>query len=85
MSTATITLRIENTYDDGEEIVTRAVTTVPLPLPDEDSTERMDWEYDHIFPLTGTGRTGGGDSWYDVEITESTAPDLVGLTFEFGY
>ncbi|MFE9254055.1 hypothetical protein [Streptomyces sp. NPDC006879] len=60
------------------------VVEVPLPLPEEDSAEREDWEYDHLFTHTGTGRTGG-DSWCDVEIVESTAPELLGLTFEFGY
>jgi hypothetical protein len=84
MTTATITLRIENRYEDGSEIETTSVVTVPLPLPEEDTAERSDWEYDHIFPETGTGQESG-DAWYDVEITDSTAPELVGLTFEFGY
>jgi len=81
---ATIALRIENRYDDGVEVETTAVATVPLPLPAEDTSERTDWEYEHIFPLTGTGQESG-DAWYDVEITHSTAPELTGLTFEFGY
>jgi hypothetical protein len=80
---ATVTLRIENAYEDGHEVVTRVTTTLPLPLPvDED--ERNDWEYEHIYQHTGTGREHG-DSWYDVEIVESTAPELVGMTFAFGY
>jgi hypothetical protein len=83
VSTATLKLRIENTYDDGTEIQTEAVVTVPLPYPDEDG-DRTDWEYEHIFPETGTGREDG-DAWYDVEVVESTAPELLGKTFEFGY
>lgn len=84
MTTATIALRIENRYEDGVEIETTSVVTVPIPLPEEGTDERSDWEYDHIFPETGTGREGG-DSWYDVEVTSSTVPELLGLTFEFGY
>ncbi|MCX5236217.1 hypothetical protein OG824_13500 [Streptomyces prunicolor] len=83
MSTAIVKLRIENTYADGVEIVTTAIITVPTPRP-TDLNEQTEWEYDHIFPQTGTGRTDG-DAWYDVEIVESTVPELLGLTFEFGY
>ncbi|MGW0861276.1 hypothetical protein [Streptomyces sp. NPDC002611] len=83
MSTAIVKLRIENTYEDGVEIVTTAITTVPVPRP-SDLNELAEWEYDHIFPHTGTGQESG-DAWYDVEIVESTAPELFGLTFEFGY
>lgn len=82
MSTATLKLRIENAYDDGTEIQTEAVVTVPLPYPEE-LGEQTDWEYEHIFPQTGTGR--GGDAWYEVEVVESTAPELLGRVFEFGY
>ncbi|MCS0601119.1 hypothetical protein NX794_07725 [Streptomyces sp. LP11] len=84
MDIAVIGLRIENRYGGGAEIETTSVVAVPLPLPDEDTTERSDWEYDHIFPETGTGRDDG-DAWYDVEVTRSTAPELLGLTFQFGY
>ena len=77
-------LRIENRYEDGMEIETTSVVTIPLPVPEEGTDERHDWEYDHIFPETGTGWTSG-DAWYDVEIVESSVPELVGATFEFGY
>ncbi|QPB09897.1 hypothetical protein KGG73_gp63 [Streptomyces phage Sentinel] len=83
MNLAVIRLRIENWYEDGFKVATEAVVTVPLPYPD-DLNEQTDWEYDHIFPETGTG-TEGGDAWYDVEIVESTALELLGKTFEFGY
>ncbi|MGW8953477.1 hypothetical protein [Streptomyces sp. NPDC055709] len=81
MSTATIKLRIENAYADGAEIETQAVITVPLPYP-YDLNEQAEWDYEHIFPETGTGRSG--DAIYEVEIVESTAPELLGKTFEFG-
>jgi hypothetical protein len=84
VSTATLALTIVNAYEGGSEIVTIPVIEVPLPLPAEDTDERTDWEYEHIFPHTGTGRSEG-DSWYDVVVAESTAPELLGLTFEFGY
>jgi hypothetical protein len=84
VSTAIVKLRIENTYDDGVEVVTHPIATVPLPIPAEDTSERTDWEYEHIFPETGIGQEHG-DAWYDVEIVESTAPELFGLTFQFGY
>ncbi|QAX95527.1 hypothetical protein SEA_BARTHOLOMEWSD_78 [Streptomyces phage BartholomewSD] len=82
MSTATIKLRIENSYADGAEIETEAVVTVPLPYP-EDSDEREDWEGEHIFPETGTGRSG--DAVYEVWVVESTAPELLGKNFRFGF
>ncbi|MFI5863542.1 hypothetical protein [Streptomyces sp. NPDC051546] len=84
MTTATVTLRIENTYEDGTEVVTTPAVSVPLPLPAADTEERETWEWDHILQHTGTGRADG-DAWYDVEIVESTAPELVGMTFNFGY
>ncbi|MFD7257189.1 hypothetical protein [Streptomyces sp. NPDC059874] len=81
---AAIEMLITNTYEDGTEVVTRPTATVPLPLPEEGTEEREEWEYDHIHPHTGTGKTQG-DAWYDVEIIESSAAELLGLTFEFGY
>ncbi|MGW4158718.1 hypothetical protein [Streptomyces sp. NPDC004788] len=82
--TATVRLHIENRYESGMEIVTTPTATVPIPVPMEGTEAREEWDYDHIFPHTGTGWTEG-DSWYDVEIVESTASELVGMTFEFGY
>jgi len=80
-TTAILKLRIENCYLDGTEIETESVITVPLPYPD-DLNEQAEWDYDHIFPETGTGRSG--DAYYEVEVVESTAPELFGKTFEFG-
>jgi hypothetical protein len=42
------------------------------------------WGREHIYQFTGTGRTDG-DSWYDVTITASSRPELIGRTFQFGY
>ncbi|MER5482578.1 hypothetical protein ABT024_05090 [Streptomyces sp. NPDC002812] len=81
---ATVRLRIENRYADGAETVTTPVVTVPLPLPVEDTTEREDWEWEHILGHSGTGPTNV-HGWYDIKIIESTAPELLGLTFDFGY
>ncbi len=82
MNLAVIRLHIENAYADGVEIDTESVVTVPLPYPD-DLNEQSEWEYEHIFPETGAGREG--DAVYDVEIVESSVPELLGKTFEFGY
>jgi hypothetical protein len=81
---ATVTLHIDNCYESGHEIETQAIAVVPLPVPDEGSEERSNWEFLNIYPHTGTGHTTG-DSWYNVEIIASTEPALIGLTFEFGY
>ncbi|MEU0344217.1 hypothetical protein ABZ092_36060 [Streptomyces bobili] len=81
MSTATLTLHITNGYEDGSEVITTPVVEVPIPA---ELDELSDWADDHIFPHTGTGRSDG-DSWYEVKVTESTAPELLGRTFEFGF
>lgn len=82
--TATVRLHIENHYELYDSVTTSREATVPLPVPEEGTEERNDWEYEHIYPETGAGRSDG-DSWYDVKIVESTVPELVGLEFEFGY
>lgn len=81
----TISLEIENTYEDDSEIrtyVTDAVIPAP-PSPDDEAAYDA-WKYDHIFSFTGTGREKG-DSWYDVTVTACSDSSLVGQTFEFGY
>lgn len=82
MNLAVIRLRIDNSYADGAEIETESVVTVPLPYPD-DLNEQSEWEYEFIFPETGAGREG--DAVYEVEVVESSEPELLGKTFEFGY
>lgn len=84
-ATITISLTIENTYEDGFTVVTDvtdAVIAAPPPVDDHDA--HHDWAYEHIFPFTGTGWTAG-DAWYDVTVTACTDPTLVGQTYDFGY
>jgi hypothetical protein len=71
-----VTLRIENHYED-ETVTTEVKATIPI----DDGTE--DWSREHIFPHTGTEREDG-PSTYDVEIVNSSVPELTGRTFEFG-
>ncbi|MFJ8041229.1 hypothetical protein ACIRBX_12055 [Kitasatospora sp. NPDC096147] len=77
---ALITLAITNTYTDAT-IETTETAVVPLPLPKEGTPEREDWEYDHLFVHTGTGRSGY--AIYTVEVTDSSAPELRFLKVEF--
>lgn len=85
-------LRVVNTYELYNTVTTYPEADVPPPPdPDREGAERYDdeqreWEYDHIQPLTGTGRTDGA-SWYDVDVLESSRPDLIppGTSYAFGY
>lgn len=55
-----VTFEIDNYYD-GDKITTFVQTEIPAPPSlDAESDEYQDWEYDHVFEHTGTGRTGGG-------------------------
>lgn len=79
-----VTLEILNIYEDGDQVVTHVETKIPPPpIDDDDAFE--DWQQDHIFEHTGTGKTEG-DAAYFVEITSSSRPDLlpVGTEYEFG-
>ena len=85
--TVTVSLTIENTYELYEDVTTYAVDrVVPAPPcgPADDADAFNEWAHEHIYQFTGTGHTRG-DSWYDVEITASSEPALIGHTFEFGY
>lgn len=76
-----LVLAIENHYpEDGDVIHTTATVYVPEREPDEDES---DWEYEHIFPATGTGRTEG-DSAHFVTVTDADDPAWLGREFEFG-
>lgn len=84
-ATVTISATIENTYELYAGVTTYAVDEeVPAPPAAEDSEEYSEWGWKHIHPLTGAGHPDG-ESWYDVTITESTDPALVGRKFAFGY
>jgi hypothetical protein len=83
-----VSLTIENTYEDGDEVVVlkdEEIEDPPTPV-DMESDAWSEWADDQIYPLTGTGRTEG-DSWYNVTVTASSDPNLVpvGTTFEWGY
>lgn len=82
--TVSVTLDIVNTYEGGEEVRTEVVADVPAPPPESDHDAYEAWAYEHIYAHTGTGRTEG-DAWYDVVITWSSDPALIGRTFEWGY
>jgi hypothetical protein len=75
--TVTLSLTVENHYTD--RTITGRIHGVAVPAPAGDLT---DWAALHLFPHTGTGRTG--NAWYEVEITASTDPALVGMRFELG-
>lgn len=82
-----LVLKIENTYENYDDVTTYAVATVPAPPAEDDEDEYDEWKMTHIIdPYTGVGHTDG-DSWYDVDVVESSAPDLipVGTKYDFGY
>jgi hypothetical protein len=78
----TVSLRIENTYELYDDVVT-TVTDAVIPAPPANG-DTDEWAWDHIYPFTGVGHEDG-DSWYDVEITASSDPALVGRKFDWGY
>lgn len=79
----TITVKIENVYDDGTTVATTETVT-DLPRCPSDVELREDWAWDHLFPLTGTGREEG-DAAYFVTVLDCPAdPSLVGDNFQFG-
>ena len=81
----TVSLAIENTYEDGDMIATEVTDAlIPAPPAAEDADAQDAWEQEHIFSFTGTGRTTG-DAWYDVTVTACSDPALIGRTYEFGY
>lgn len=79
----TLDLEIENHYYGDEPVTT--FKTVEVTEPPADPDARSDWEYDEIFPHTGTGKTEG-DSCYFVTVRSSSDPALIpaGTEYEFG-
>jgi hypothetical protein len=81
----TISMKIENRYGDGTVIPTSvADAVIPAPPDGADADALNDWAHTYLFSFTGTGRETG-DSWYDVTVTASSDPTMVGTTYEFGY
>ena len=83
--TITVSLEIENIYEDDEAVTTHVEATVPAPPPDTDEEAYRAWHEEHIQPLTGTGHTTG-DAGYFVEVKASSDEALlpVGTEFEYG-
>jgi len=81
--TVTLTLMIENHYEFYPTVLTTATVTIPAPPNPGDEAAYDEWAYDHIYPQTGTGHEDG-DSWYFVDVIESTDPTLLRHRFEFG-
>jgi hypothetical protein len=86
-----ISLHITNQYELYPTVeVTITDTTIAacpidhLPRTDAEAEAFADWAYDNIYASTGVGHTDG-DSWYHVTVTDSSAPWLVGHTFDWGY
>lgn len=80
-----VTLKVENEYASGYEQTNVIEAKVPLPPEDDGSPEateaRSEWEMEHLFPHTGTGRTG--DAYYTVTVTAAADESLVGYTAEW--
>lgn len=82
LTSVTVDLQIENVYPDLA--TTTHLDGVHVRPPSTLAGEALDdWGAEELFPLTGTGRDGG-DSAYEVSITGSSDPSLVGLSFNFG-
>lgn len=80
-----ISVTIENVYEDGDTVETEVTgQEVPLPADEDVADDYEDWAYEHLFPLTGTGKEGG-DAAYFLKVTAfDERPDMVGREFEWG-
>lgn len=79
---STITVRIENTYEDGHESTSEHELDAP-----EDPENLEDWWEDFVWELTGDGY--GADNpklgaWYEATIIRADDVSLVGQTQEWG-
>lgn len=83
--TITVSLEIENIYEDTEPVTTYVTETLPAPPPDTDEEAYQAWHEEYIQALTGTGHTTG-DAGYFVEVMASSDEALlpVGTEFEYG-
>lgn len=81
-----VTLTVENTYAEHEDVTwTIRNAIIEPPPPDQDCDDYREWEQTWVIDLfTGAGHTTG-DSWYDIEITDSSDPALKGHTITWGY
>lgn len=78
---------VYNVYPEGTVEIQHDIDVPPPPAdPDERAKQDDDgdWAYDHLYPLTGTGRTTG-NAGYFVEILKCDEDEsLVGVEFEWG-
>lgn len=73
-----VTLEVENMYELHPN-VHMSFRNAPLPKPPSPDDENAwdEWKHTNIIdPYTGVGHEDG-DSWHEVEITESSLPSLV--------
>ncbi len=93
MTTVALHARVENYYvGSRSKVVTYPKAELPMPpgpMPQngQAATPAVDaWLHEHLFGMTGTGRTVG-DATYDLEVTHSSRPDLVpvGFSHAWGY
>ncbi len=61
-----------------------ADAVLSAPADDADDAAIEDWGREAFEPFLGVGNERG-DSWYDATITACSNPDLIGLTFSWGY
>jgi hypothetical protein len=85
MATVTVSLEIENIYEDTEAVTTYVYDKV-LPAPPSVSDEKAyaAWHEEHIRALTGTGHESG-NAGYFVEVTASSDESLLPVGTEFAY
>jgi hypothetical protein len=89
MSNVRISLDVEDMRASGDEArsqITGVLVASP-PSLDEGSTAYERWGHEVVLPLTGAAPEPDGSCsfWYDVTITHSSEPQLVGRRFTFGY
>lgn len=85
ISTVTVTFIVENTYEDGVEVVTSQVDlTLPSPTDADMADDLAEWAEKHLYPYTGAGRARG-NAFYDLDITAANDPRLQGRHFDWGY
>jgi hypothetical protein len=78
----TTTVEIENGYVNGDVVV----NTVEVETFDPDVHDDLDqWWEDEVFPLTGDGRHGSMDAYYEATVTDSDRDELVGETHDWGF
>lgn len=81
-----LVIEVENTYEFHEDVTTYASVVVPIP-PAEGTDAYEEWKFNQLIDrVIGVGYTDG-DSWYDLMVLESSAPDIIPVdtTYDWGY